>query len=115
MGHSGLPPQGKETEHNWGPRERALVRIRGMLRGQVFATQSEAFAAGLKNGILEGITKTVRAPFESPSRRLMTQLMSLRTTVAQHACALVQELAEHMKNAFDPSVEHVLPVLGKMA
>lgn len=51
--------QGKETEHNWGPREAGLVRIRGMLRGKVFDKAPEAFLAGLKAGILEGLGKTV--------------------------------------------------------
>lgn len=92
--------QGKETEHNWGPRERTLIRIRGMLRGQVFAKQPEAFLAGLKGGIIDGVSRT---------------LMSLRTTLAQQSCALVQELAETLGPSFDPSVEALLPVLGKMA
>ncbi|BEI87167.1 hypothetical protein CcaverHIS002_0705130 [Cutaneotrichosporon cavernicola] len=50
---------GKETEHNWGPRERALVRIRGMLRGQVFAKHPDAFVAGLKGDIIDGVSRTV--------------------------------------------------------
>ena len=43
------------------------------------------------------------------------QLLSLRTTVAQQACALVQELAEHLGSAYDLFVENLLPVLAKMA
>ncbi|TXT04549.1 uncharacterized protein COLE_07368 [Cutaneotrichosporon oleaginosum] len=92
--------EGKETEHNWGPRERSLLRIRGMLRGKVFAKQPEAFLAGLKGGIVDGISRT---------------LMSLRTTLAQQSCALVQELAETLGPSFDPSAEALLPTLGKMA
>lgn len=42
-------------------------------------------------------------------------MLSLRTTVAQQSCALVQELAEYLGPAFDPSVDAVLPTLGKMA
>jgi len=41
--------------------------------------------------------------------------MSLRTTVAQQSCAAVQELAEYLGVSFDPFVENLLPVLGKMA
>lgn len=54
-----LTLKGKETEHNWGPRERAIIRIRGMLRGQVFNKQPEAFLVGLKSGIVDGVSKTV--------------------------------------------------------
>lgn len=51
--------EGKETEHNWTPREKAVLRLRGMLRGEVHRQYRDAFVAGLKNGMLEGITKTV--------------------------------------------------------
>ncbi|BEI94938.1 uncharacterized protein CcaverHIS019_0705190 [Cutaneotrichosporon cavernicola] len=91
---------GKETEHNWGPRERALVRIRGMLRGQVFAKHPDAFVAGLKGDIIDGVSRT---------------LTTLRTTLAQQSCALVQELAETLGPSFDPSAEVLLPTLWKMA
>jgi hypothetical protein len=43
------------------------------------------------------------------------QIVSLRTTVSQQSCALMQELAEALGPAFDPFVENVLPILGKMA
>lgn len=51
--------QDKETEQNWAPREKALIRIRGMLRGQAYQQFPEAFVSGLKGGMMEGITKTV--------------------------------------------------------
>jgi hypothetical protein len=51
--------QDKETEQNWAPREKALIRIRGMLRGQAHQQFPEAFVSGLKGGMMEGITKTV--------------------------------------------------------
>jgi CLIP-associating protein 1/2 len=43
------------------------------------------------------------------------QIVSLRTTVSQQSCALMQELAEALGPAFDPFVENVLPILAKMA
>ncbi|ORY28597.1 clasp N terminal-domain-containing protein [Naematelia encephala] len=92
--------QGKETEHNWLPREKSIIRIRGMLRGQASKQYLEAFVAGLKVGIMEGLSKT---------------LLSLRTTLAQQSCAAVQELVEYLGPAFDPFVDHLLPILGKMA
>ncbi|WWC96688.1 hypothetical protein V866_003560 [Kwoniella sp. B9012] len=92
--------EGKETEQNWAPREKAVVRIRGMLRGGVWPKYSEAFIQGLKGGILEGVSKTI---------------VSLRTTVAQQSCYLMKELAETLGPSFDQFVEHLLPILAKMA
>jgi CLIP-associating protein 1/2 len=71
-----------------------------MLRGQAYEQFSEAFVAGSKAGIMDAINKTV---------------LSLRTTVAQQSCSLLQELAEHLGAALDPFVENLLPTLGKMA
>ncbi|WWD18182.1 hypothetical protein CI109_102631 [Kwoniella shandongensis] len=92
--------QGKETEQNWLPREKSTVRIRGMLRGQAHAKYTDAFVAGLKNGMTEGISKTI---------------MSLRTTVAQQSCMLLRELAENLGSNFDQFVDFFLPILGKMS
>lgn len=51
--------EGKETEENWAPRERSIVRIRGMMKGQAHVKYQPAFIAGLKGGIVEGVSKTV--------------------------------------------------------
>ncbi|KAK4684711.1 hypothetical protein P7C73_g5453, partial [Tremellales sp. Uapishka_1] len=91
--------EGKETEQNWLPREKAVVRIRGLLRGQAFQKYPDHFVNGLRT-VLEGLGKT---------------LMSLRTTVSQQSCAVTFELAEYLRTAFDPCVEALLPILGKMA
>nr|XP_018264986.1 uncharacterized protein I303_03168 [Kwoniella dejecticola CBS 10117]OBR87144.1 hypothetical protein I303_03168 [Kwoniella dejecticola CBS 10117] len=92
--------EGKETEHNWLPREKSVIRIRGMLKGGVWAKFSEAFIQGLKSGILEGVSRTI---------------VSLRTTVAQQSCYLMKELAETLGPSFDQFVEHLLPILAKMS
>lgn len=52
--------EGKETEQNWLLREKSAVRIRGMLRGQADKKYPESFVAGLKAGIMEGMSRTVR-------------------------------------------------------
>ncbi|OXG25622.1 protein STU1 [Cryptococcus neoformans] len=99
--HSMLPFfEGKETEENWAPRERSIVRIRGMMKGQAHVKYQPAFIAGLKGGIVEGVSKTV---------------LSLRTTVAQQSCYLLKELPEGLGAAFDNFVEFLLPILGKMS
>lgn len=54
-----LIPQGKETEHNWTLREKSVIRLRGMLRGQAHKEYQDAFLAGLKNGVFEGISRTI--------------------------------------------------------
>jgi CLIP-associating protein 1/2 len=43
------------------------------------------------------------------------QIVSLRTTVSQQSCALLQELAEALGSSFDPFVENILPILAKMS
>ncbi|KJE04556.1 protein STU1 [Cryptococcus gattii NT-10] len=92
--------EGKETEENWAPRERSILRIRGMMKGQAHVKYQAAFIAGLKDGIVEGLSKTV---------------LSLRTTVAQQSCYLLKELPEGLGATFDNFVEYLLPILGKMS
>lgn len=60
-----------------------------------------------KNGML-----SIKA---NDGHKLTVQILSLRTTVSQQCCALMQELPEHLGSSFDPFVETALPVLGKMA
>jgi hypothetical protein len=63
--------QGRETEHNWNPREKAVIHLRGMLKGQAFEQFPEAFVGGLKHGFFEGLSKSVRL---STWQELMTRL-----------------------------------------
>ncbi len=51
--------KGKETEHNWGPREKAINRVRGMIKGEAHNRYLDVFLAGLK-GFVEMSFKTVR-------------------------------------------------------
>ncbi|KAG8992281.1 suppressor of tub2 mutation, partial [Tulasnella sp. 427] len=91
--------EGRETEHNWLDRERSVIRLRGMVRGDVNERYPDMWFSGLKGGILESTLKA---------------LLSLRTTVASHACALYSELAAAMGPSFDPLIEVVLTHLLKM-
>ena len=43
---------GKETEHNWADRDRAIQRVRGMLKGDVHIRYTDAFLACLKDGFV---------------------------------------------------------------
>ena len=72
-----LPPisveQGKETEHNWAAREKAILRVRGMLKGEVHERYPETFVQGLKNGFIDASLKTVSIVIDAiaPLRRLI--------------------------------------------
>ncbi|KZT12975.1 uncharacterized protein LAESUDRAFT_808469 [Laetiporus sulphureus 93-53] len=91
---------GKETEHNWAPREQSIQRVRGMLKGDVQERYAEAFLFGLKNGFITASLKT---------------LASLRTTVAGNTCFLYSELAITLGFAIDPFCDILLSNLLKMA
>ncbi|KAG1753830.1 clasp N terminal-domain-containing protein [Suillus paluster] len=59
--------EGKETEHNWAARERAIQRVRGMLSGNIHTRYPDVFLQCLKDGFMQSSLKT---------------LVSLRTTLA---------------------------------
>ncbi|GJE84641.1 clasp N terminal-domain-containing protein [Phanerochaete sordida] len=92
--------EGREDEHNWAPRERAILRVRGMLKGDVHERYPETFLQGLKNGFIDASLKT---------------LHSLRTTVAANTCSLYAELATALGMAIDPLCETMYINLLKMA
>jgi len=58
-----LPPfEGRESEHNWQLRERAVNRVRGMIKGDIHTRFAEAFMEGLKAGFMSNTLKTVSLP-----------------------------------------------------
>ncbi|KAF7313627.1 hypothetical protein HMN09_00519100 [Mycena chlorophos] len=93
------PFDGKETEHNWADRDRAVMRVRGMIKGEVHLRFGDAFMAGLK----EFIPMSLKT------------LASLRTTVATSTCSLYMELAIALGTALDPFCEPLFTNLLKMA
>ena len=78
--------EGKETEFNWQDREKAIFRMRGMLRGGVDKQYIDAFVSGLR-GAAEDIIKAVRLRVPERSNRTsssdMPRLCS-STAFAQH-------------------------------
>lgn len=54
-----LQLQGKETEHNWADREKAILRVRGMLKGDVHTRYIDTFLACLKEGYIKWSLKAV--------------------------------------------------------
>ncbi|TFY80271.1 hypothetical protein EWM64_g3741 [Hericium alpestre] len=93
------PFEGKETEHNWAARERAIIRIRGMLKGDVHVRYAETFLAHLKP-IADASIKT---------------LLSLRTIVATNTCSLYNDMALTLGPAMDPICETLYLHLLRMA
>lgn len=108
---------GKETEFNWQEREKAIFRIRGMLKGNVHQTHRSAFIAGLKTAV-EGILKAVSLAYSSLLKQYSDatmQVNSLRTTLAAATCQLVAELAENLKESLTPLFEPLYAGLLKLA
>ncbi|ESK97479.1 heat repeat containing protein [Moniliophthora roreri MCA 2997] len=93
------PFEGKETEHNWALREQAILRVRGMLKGDVHRRYSDIFLASLKE-FIQWSLKT---------------LTSLRTTVAVNTCNFYCELAAALGHALDPFCEILVTNLLRMA
>ncbi|KAF2861617.1 ARM repeat-containing protein [Piedraia hortae CBS 480.64] len=91
--------EGKEDEENWIPRDKSVVMLRRLLKGNAPSQYHPAFMAGIKS-LLEGILKVAN---------------SLRTTMSTNGTQLVQELARTLGPALDPTVEILLQNFIKMS
>lgn len=91
---------GKETETNWQPREKAIITMRGMLKGTVPDELSHAFLMHIRS-LQEGILKA---------------LASLRTTLAMHAIGLIRQLAltfgAHLEHTLDAFLTSLMRMAG---
>ncbi|EGO01747.1 hypothetical protein SERLA73DRAFT_166267 [Serpula lacrymans var. lacrymans S7.3] len=94
------PFEGKETEHNWAARDRAVQRVRGMLKGDIQSRYLDVFIACLKDSFIQASLKA---------------LASLRTTVSANACSLYSELAVALGPILDPFCETLYSHLLRMA
>ncbi|KAF7331912.1 hypothetical protein MKEN_00071500 [Mycena kentingensis (nom. inval.)] len=93
------PFDGKETEHNWADRDRAVMRVRGMIKGEVHLRFTDTFMATMKEFI----------PMSFKT------LASLRTTVATSTCSLYMEMAAALGTSLDPFCDPFFTNLLKMA
>ncbi|WPG97296.1 protein stu1 [Acrodontium crateriforme] len=91
--------EGKESEQNWMPRDKAVLKVRRLLKGNAANEFHHAFMAGIKS-MAEGILKVAN---------------SLRTTMSTNGCQLIQELARTLGPALDPHVEIFLQNFIKMS
>ncbi|OKL63831.1 hypothetical protein UA08_00777 [Talaromyces atroroseus] len=83
--------EGRETEHNWIPREKSVETLRKLVRGNAPQSYSQHFLAGIKT-LLDGILKVVN---------------SLRTTLSTAGCLLIQEIAK----ICGPGIDHMVEIL----
>jgi CLIP-associating protein 1/2 len=87
-----------------------------MLKGQAHADYRDAFLQGIKT-LSEGISKAVRGswfPSSVTEAVECRQLVSLRTTLANSACALVSDLAQGLQRSLDPLIDQLLATLLKL-
>lgn len=91
--------EGKETEQNWMPRDKSILKVRRLLKGNAPNEYHHSFMAGIKS-LVEGILKVSN---------------SLRTTMSTNGCQLVQELARTLGPALDPHTEILLQSFIKMS
>ncbi|CAG8623617.1 12693_t:CDS:2 [Ambispora gerdemannii] len=91
--------QGKETEQNWGDREKHANRLRSLLRGGAYSKFPDQFMVSLRV-IMDGI---------------MSSLRSLRTTLTLATCVLVKDLAGYLGPAIDPFADNLLAHLIKQS
>lgn len=89
----------RESEHNWKLREQSIKRLRKLLAGNAATDFYDQFLAGLR-GLLDGIIKAVN---------------SLRTSLSQEGCNLVQDIAVTYGPGMDPMVELLMQTLIKLA
>ena len=90
--------EGKESEHNWNRREKSIMKLRRITKGNSPQEFVVAYLAGIRS-LLDGILKTVN---------------SLRTTVSTNGCHLVQEIAKASGAGLDGMVEILLQSLIKL-
>lgn len=90
--------EGKESEQNWSQREKSILKLRRITKGNSPQELTTAYLAGIKM-LLDGILKTVN---------------SLRTTVSTNGCHLVQDIAKRAGPGLDNMVEILLQSLIKL-
>ncbi|KAL9109991.1 MAG: hypothetical protein Q9187_008103, partial [Circinaria calcarea] len=90
--------EGKESEHNWTHREKSILKLRRITKGNSPYDFTTTYLVGIK-ALLEGILKTVN---------------SLRTTLSNAGCLLVQDIATATKSGIDNMVEILLQSLIKL-
>lgn len=90
--------EGKEVEGNWSAREKNILKLRRITKGNSPLDFTVAYLVGIKT-LLDGILKGVN---------------SLRTTVSSNGCLLVQDIANAVGSGLDSMVDIILQSLVKL-
>lgn len=90
--------EGKESEDNWIPREKSIIKLRRITKGNAPLAYNATYILSIKL-MLEGILKTVN---------------SLRTTVSTNGCHLIQDVSRAAGSGLDGMVEILLQSLIKL-
>jgi CLIP-associating protein 1/2 len=91
--------EGRETEHNWSPRDKSIRKIRQFLQGNAPSDFHAVFIAGIIS-MRDNILKVCN---------------TLRTTMSTNACQLVQEMYRTLGSAMDPMTEIFVQNFIKMS
>lgn len=83
--------EGRESEHNWSRREKSVIKLRRITRGNAPHDYQQLYVSNIKL-MLEGILKTAN---------------SLRTTVSSAGCSLIQDVAR----TCGPGIDHMVEIL----
>ena len=90
--------EGKESEQNWSLREKSIIKLRKITKGNAPEDFTTTYLGGIKT-LLDGILKTMN---------------SLRTTVCTNGCHLIQDIARVAGSGIDNMVEILLQNLIKL-
>lgn len=90
--------EGKESEDNWMKREKSVILLRRLTRGNAPHEFLQSFLQGIKS-LLDGIFKVVH---------------SLRTTLCSAGCLLIQDIARICGPRIDGMVEIMMQNLMKL-
>lgn len=89
----------RESEHNWKLREQSIKKLRKLIAGNAATDFYDPFLAGII-GLRDGIIKAAT---------------SLRTSLSQEGCNLVQDIAVTFGPGMDPMVELLMQTFVKLA
>lgn len=93
-----LPPfNGKETEFNWGNREKNIIKFRALIIGNAEKYPDALVQA--TRALSEGISKSIT---------------SLRTTLSSNGCQLVKEISFYLTKHIDPIAEQLFLPLASV-
>ncbi|ODQ64220.1 hypothetical protein NADFUDRAFT_52553 [Nadsonia fulvescens var. elongata DSM 6958] len=93
-----VPFAGKESEFNWQQREKNIIRMRYLIRGNAAKDFPGTLTISLKYSA-DGINKAI---------------ISLRTTLSTHGCQLIKDCATVLKTNFDSLTDIFIPTLIKL-